>query len=75
MSSANVGRAYKNFLREYDKRTASAMSATNSTTRKGLLAPRGERKANPQPAPLDKMNTLVDIVREIRKYGGKKDGQ
>lgn len=75
MSSANAGRAYKNFLKEYERRKPSSVPSMNSSNRKGLLAPKTERNKSQMVNQMDRMDSLITIVDEIRKYGGKVDEQ
>lgn len=68
--SANITRAYKQFLKEESKRKAKSQQKQVAST--GLLAPRNRPSATNKAS--DQMDTLISFVDEIRKYGGRKDG-
>lgn len=68
--SANIARAYKQFLKEESKRKAK--NQDKQVAMSGLLAPRNKPKAMSNSS--DQMDTIISFVDEIRKYGGRTDG-
>jgi hypothetical protein len=68
--SANIQRAYKQFLKQEQRRKA--MSNNKAVASTGLLSP---RKSNAKPdRESDQIDTLISFVDEIRKYGGSSNG-
>jgi len=68
--SANIQRAYKQFLKQEERRKAMSKNKAVATT--GLLSP---RKQNVRPdKESDQIDTLISFVDEIRKYGGSSNG-
>ena len=68
--SANIARAYKQFLKEEGKRKAK--NQLKQVASSGLLAPRN--RPSRMDGSSDQMDTLISFVDEIRKYGGRSDG-
>ena len=68
--SANIARAYKQFLKQETKRKEK--NQVKQVAMSGLLAPRS--KPRKMDGNSDQMDTLISFVDEIRKYGGRTDG-
>lgn len=69
--SKQIARAYNEFLKQEKKRQAK-MKSMMSASSTGLLARRSPAKSTNKD--MDQTDTLINIVNEIRKYGGSQNG-
>ena len=69
--SQNIARAYKEFLKQEKKREAK-MKNQKVASSTGLLSRRDPTASNNSG---DQMDTIINIIKDIRNYGGSKNGK